>query len=79
MFYREEDIQPVVDIIERTLGPQGIMMSGKNISKNVTVGSPQFGKLWYGDVDGDMEYVQSLCDILSQRTSQYISVVPETY
>jgi hypothetical protein len=79
MFYREEDIQPVVDIIERTLGPQGIMMSGKNISKNVTVGSPQFGKLWYGDVDGDMDYVQSLCDILSQRTSQNISVVPETY
>jgi hypothetical protein len=79
MFYREEDIQPVVDIIERTLGSQGIMMSGKNISKNIVLGSPQLGKLWYGDVDGDMEYVQSLCNILSQRTSQHISAVPEAY
>jgi len=79
MFYREEDIQPVATIVEQTLGPQGVMMSGKNISKNIVLGSPEFGKLWYGDVDGDMEYVKSICNILSQRTSQKISVVSENF
>lgn len=79
MFFQEEDIQPVVDVVTQTLGPQGIMLSGKNISKSVILGSPQFGKMWYGDIDGDMEYVRSICNILSQRTSQKISVVSENF
>jgi hypothetical protein len=79
MFYREEDMQPVVDVVTQTLGPQGVMMSGKSISKNVVLGSPELGKLWYGDVDGDMEYIKSICSILSQRTSQKISVVSDTF
>lgn len=79
MYFTAEDVQPAVDVITSTLGPQGIMMEGKGITKNVLLGSPQFGKLWYGDVDGDMEYIHSLCNILSQRTGQRISVVPDTF
>jgi hypothetical protein len=79
MFYVEEDIQPVVDVVTQTLGPQGVMLNGKTVSKNVVLGSAEFGKLWYGDVDGDMEYIKSICSILSQRTSQKISVVSDTF
>lgn len=75
MFYREDDVQPVADIIEQTLGHQGIMMSGKNVTKNVVLGTPQLGKLWYGDVDGDMEYVNSICDILTQRTANHANSI----
>jgi hypothetical protein len=79
MFYKEEDIQPVVNVVEQTLGPQGNMMFGKTISKNVIIGSSLFGKLWYGDVDGDMEYVDSLCHVLSQRIGQKIFVVSDLF
>ncbi len=79
MFWTEEDIQPVVDVVTQTLGPQGVMMNGKTVSKNVVLGSPEFGKLWYGDIDGDREYVDSICNILSQRTSQKISVVSDSF
>ena len=79
MFYREEDIQPVVDVVTQTLGPQGIMMEGKHVSRNVVLGSPMYGKMWYGDIDGDMEYVHSICTILSQRTLQKISVVSDNF
>lgn len=79
MFYREEDMQPVVDVVTQTLGPQGSMMAGKNVSKNVILGSPELGKLWYGDIDGNLEYIQSICSVLSQRTSQKISVVSESF
>lgn len=79
MYFTAEDIQPTVDVITATLGTQGIMMEGKTISKNVILGSPQFGKLWYGDVDGDLEYVHSICGILSQRTGQRVSMVDESF
>ena len=79
MFFQEEDIQPVVDAVTQTLGPQGSIIVGKNVSKNVIVGSPQFGKLWYGDIEGDVEYVQSLCHLLSQRTGHRISIVSDTF
>jgi hypothetical protein len=79
MYFTAEDVQPVVDVITATLGMQGTMMEGKRITKNIILGSPQFGKLWYGDVDGDMEYVESLCGVFSQRTGQRISVVSDSY
>lgn len=79
MYFTADEIQPVVDVVTSTLGPQGIMLEGKGISRNIILGSPQFGKLWYGDVDGNLEYVENLCSILSQRTSQRITVVPESH
>lgn len=79
MFFSAEEIQPAVDVVTSTLGQQGIMLDGKGITKNVILGSPQFGKLWYGDVDGDMEYIHSICNILSQRTGQRIAVVSDTF
>jgi hypothetical protein len=79
MYFTAEDIQPTVDVITETLGTQGIMMEGKTISRNVILGSPQFGKLWYGDIDGDLEYVHGICNILSQRTGQRVSIVDESF
>jgi hypothetical protein len=79
MYFTVEDVQPAVDVVTATLGQQGIMLEGKNVTKNVLLGSPQFGKLWYGDIDGDMEYINSICHILSQRTGQRISVVTDSF
>lgn len=79
MYFTAEDVQPAVDVVTATLGQQGTMLEGKNVTKDVILGSPQFGKMWYGDVDGDMEYINNICNILSQRTGQRISVVPDSY
>jgi hypothetical protein len=79
MFFREEDIQPVVDVVTQTLGHQGIMMEGKSVTRNVILGSHEFGKLWYGDIDGNLEYVNNICAVLSQRTSQKILIVSDTF
>ena len=79
MVFNSEEIQPVVDVVTATLGQQGMMVEGKNVTKNVLLGSPQFGKLWYGDVDGDMEYINNICNILSQRTGQRITIVSDTF
>jgi hypothetical protein len=79
MYFTADDIQPTVDVIAATLGTQGIMLEGRVVSKNVILGTPQFGKLWYGDVDGDLEYVHNICGILSQRTGQRVSIVDESF
>jgi hypothetical protein len=79
MYFTVEEIQPTVEVVTSTLGPQGNMMEGKHVSKNVILGSPQFGKLWYGDVDGDMEYIKRICAVMSHRTGQPISVVDEAF
>jgi hypothetical protein len=79
MFFKEEDIQPVVDVVTQTLGQQGIMMEGKSVTKNVILGSREFGKMWYGDIDGNLEYINNICAVMSQRTSQKILVVSDTF
>ena len=79
MFYSAEDVQPVADIAVQLFGRNGNLLEGKNVTKNVIIGSNEFGKIWYGDVDGDMEYVRSLCTVLTQRVGQNISVVTERF
>ena len=79
MFYSAEDVQPVADIAVQLFGRNGNLLEGKNVTKNVIIGSNEFGKIWYGDVDGDMEYVRSLCAVLTQRVGQNISVVTERF
>jgi len=79
MFYSAEDVQPVADIAVQLFGRNGNLLEGKNVTKNVIIGSNEFGKIWYGDIDGDMEYVRSLCTVLTQRVGQNISVVTERF
>jgi len=79
MFYTIEDIQPVVDVAVELFGKNGTMLDGKNVSKNVIVGTREFGKLWYGDVDGDMDFINGLCSVLSQRIGQTVMVVDDNF
>ena len=55
MFYTEEDIQPVVDAVTAVFGAVGNMSNERGVLKNVTVSTPEFGKVWYGDFNGSMD------------------------
>lgn len=59
MFYTEEDIQPTVDAVTTLLGPAGNMAHGRNVLPNVTVSTPPYGKVWYGDYEGTVDELQS--------------------
>jgi hypothetical protein len=79
MFYLEEDIEPVVQIAKEVLGPVGNMLEGKNVMKNILIGTNRFGKIWYGDIEGDSDYILGLCHVLSQRVGQSVTVVYESF
>lgn len=70
MFFDEVDIEPAVKAAIELFGPQGNMLHGKNIQKNVVIGTDKFGKLWYGDIEGNYEYIISLMSILDSRIGQ---------
>lgn len=79
MFYTEEDVAPAVQVATELFGPVGNMIYGKNVTKNVLIGTREFGKIWYGDVEGDVEFITGLCSVLSQRIGQTAMVVDETF
>ena len=79
MFYNAEDIQPVVDVAVELFGKNGAMLEGKHVSKNVIIGTREFGKLWYGDVDGDTDFINGLCSVLSQRIGHTAMVVDDNF
>jgi hypothetical protein len=79
MFYSVEDVQPAVQVATELFGPVGNMMEGKHVTKNVIIGTREFGKMWYGDVDGDMEFINGLCNVLSQRIGCTAMVVEDTF
>jgi len=68
MFYVEEDIVPVVDVISRRLGPAGTMAYGKNVLMNVTLSTPEFGTVWYGDFEGSAMVLENIVTELSTET-----------
>lgn len=79
MFYTIEDVQPVVQVATELFGPVGNMIYGKNVTKNVLIGTREFGKIWYGDVEGDVEFITGLCSVLTQRIGQTVMVVDDTF
>ena len=79
MFYTAEDIQPAVQVATELFGSVGIMMEGKNVTKNVLIGTREFGKIWYGDVDGDVDFINGLCGVLSQRIGFTAVMVDESF
>lgn len=80
MFYSEEDIEPAVQIAKELFGPVGNMLEGTRfVSQNVIIGTPAFGKLWYGDVEGTIDYVKELCEILSKRINQQVFIVNDHF
>lgn len=72
MFYVEEDIQPVVDVITRRLGPAGTMSYGKNVLMNVVLSTREFGAVWYGDFEGSPEAMANIINDLSTETGYAI-------
>lgn len=80
MFYTEEDVAPAVQIATELFGPVGNMLpDGRFVTKNVIVGTNEFGKLWYGDIEGTPDYVTELCEILSKRINQNVKIVNEFF
>jgi hypothetical protein len=79
MFYTEEDVQPIAQIAVEMFGPTGNMLEGRNIIKNVIIGTNEFGKIWYGDVDGDAQFVTDMCTTMSNRVNMAIMQVDESF
>ena len=79
MFYTAEDVQPAVQVATELFGPVGTMMEGKHVTKNVIIGTREFGKMWYGDIDGDMDFINGLCGVLSQRIGFTAMVVEDNF
>lgn len=80
MFYTEEDVTPAVQVATELFGPVGNMLeAGRFVTQNVIIGTREFGKLWYGDVEGTVDYVNELCEILSKRINQQVSIVSDQF
>lgn len=73
MFYTEEDIQPVVDMVTEALGTVGNMAYGRGVLPNVTVATPEFGKVWYGDYVGTVDQLTTNISDLSTKTGYKLS------
>ena len=50
MFYSEEDVLPVVKAANQCFGETNTYLHGKNVLKNITVATRDFGKIWFGDI-----------------------------
>lgn len=74
MFYTEEDVQPVVDMTTELFGTIGNMSAEKNVLKNVIIFSKQYGKLWYGDIEDQLDNIHVKCAQIAQKFS--INVEP---
>lgn len=79
MFYTEEDVEPVVQVAKEMFGPVGNIIEGKSVMKNILIGTNEFGKVWYGDIEGDSDYILGLCRVMSQRVGQSVTVVHESF
>ena len=78
MFYTEEDVQPAVDMATELFGKIGNMSAEKNVLKNIVIFSKQFGKIWYGDIQDQMENIQNKCNQIAQKFSINVDVVTES-
>ena len=74
MFYNEDDVQPVVTIANEMFGKSGRMLDGKNVMRNVTLATREFGKFWYGDIDMFGVHPNIQFKNLSQRINQTVYV-----
>jgi hypothetical protein len=72
MFYNEDDVQPVVTIANEMFGKSGRMLDGKNVLRNITLATREFGKIWYGDMDTIMMNPMDQCKVLSSRINQTV-------
>ena len=79
MFWTDEDVTPAVQSATELFGPVGSILEGKNVSRNVTIATKEFGKIWYGDIEGNDEYIKNLCGVLSQKVGQTAYILTEDW
>ena len=75
MFWTKEDVDHIGQILVEVLGPQGNLIEGKDVTNNVIVATNEYGKLWYGDIAGNPEYVEGLCAVLTKRIGKNVFIV----
>lgn len=80
MFWTKEDVDHIGQILTDVLGPQGNMIEGKGVLKNIQIATNEYGRMWYGDIQGNVEYVDGLCNILTKRIGKKVfQVDSETF
>ena len=72
MFYVEEDVLPAVKTATELFGQVGNFAEGKNVARNVSIATRQFGKIWYGDVDATAAEIATKCKDIAQRINQTV-------
>jgi hypothetical protein len=75
MFYTEDDVQPVVDMTTDLFGTVGNMSTEKNVFKNLVIFSKQYGKLWYGDIEDQMDSIHTKCNQIAQKFNINVEVL----
>lgn len=72
MFYTAEDVNPAVIAATEIFGKVGNMMEGKNVLRNISIATREFGKLWYGDIEMSTVELHNKCKTLGQKIGQTV-------
>jgi len=71
MFWRNEDVQPAVDLAVKLFGPNNYMEHhNRNAYRNMSIMTREFGKLWFGDMELNeqtKENMEKLSVTINQR------------
>jgi hypothetical protein len=80
MFYTSEDIKPAVATATKMFGLAGNMIvyvgdtNPPHVHVNLTLNTPQFGKIWYGDVECSQQELLKRVDILGKKIGQPVTI-----
>jgi hypothetical protein len=72
MFWAAEDIQPVVNAATGVFGPQAQYHMDPYVY--ISVETPKYGCVWYGDVSGDFGTVRERAMTLTAKLGEKITV-----
>lgn len=71
MFFREEDVEPAINLAVKLLGPYNYMEHhNRNAYRNVSIMTREFGKIWFGDLELNeqtKENLEKLSVTINQR------------
>lgn len=72
MFWSAEDIQPAVNAATEIFGKPAQYKVGQYVF--ISVETPKYGCIWYGDIEGNVDTVIQLSDKLSSKLNEPINV-----
>lgn len=81
MFYTEEDIIPAVEMAQDLFGMVGNVATESNTMMNVSIATREYGKVWYGDIDGKYDtpaIVEKLAE-LSKFLQQKVYILDDNF